>query len=429
MRGRKDEQGYEKRLVCAEHQGALHQIHVWERGADVWLCGSDVVQAAGGGRGTTVLTRCDEDLMARMTGVTGRPRLYVSVEGLRQLRERLGHGLVLEFLERATVEGIERAWQGGGMAVVAPPPEPEPNIAPELDFDSGDAHRTTIDWQAFVFDDGHRRGISLRAMVEAGLYEQMHGAVQALRASELRFSHVHVSGHGPGQSAIDYVLPLRDAQLFAARARTEMGRRILEVIIAHHEEYQALLEGNREAEVRLHEERSRRGAVSPEGLEEMAANLMQQAALVGRLVAGQARVEGRVSQLESWAQEREEVNQRRPGELPVTEVARRAGWLSRGGHPHNLAIILACTNAGFRERALMRHLFTEAFAGQGEDANPYWVLTADGVRVWEEEVRPRAEAHPIEGWITVAPNDAARRHGYTRNCHVRLDQGAGEVSR
>ena len=53
-----------------------------------------------------------------------------------------------------------------------------------------------------MYDDGQVRGISLQAMVDAGLYARMDHAVRALESSELGFSPVRGETHGNGRARV-----------------------------------------------------------------------------------------------------------------------------------------------------------------------------------------------------------------------------------
>lgn len=108
-------------------------------------------------------------------------------------------------------------------------------------------YHTTIDWQRFVVEIDGQRGISLRRLVEVGgLYEQMSHAARALRSSGLGFCPVQDRSSG-GRPANDYLLDFRDAVAFAAKAQTDVGRTILDLLISHHAEFQKLLDGDAEA--------------------------------------------------------------------------------------------------------------------------------------------------------------------------------------
>lgn len=108
-------------------------------------------------------------------------------------------------------------------------------------------YQTTIAWSRFFVEIDGRRGISLRRLVEEGkLYERMHGAVQALKASGIPCSQARVKSRG-GRPSEDYLLELDDAIEFCARAQTDVGRAMMRLLISHHNEFQKLLAGDPEA--------------------------------------------------------------------------------------------------------------------------------------------------------------------------------------
>ena len=102
---------------------------------------------------------------------------------------------------------------------------------------------TTIDWTQFVVEVDGMRGLSLRALVDiGGLYSHMHHAVSALKGSGLNFAEFAAKlSEGAGRPSTDYLLTLRDAQRFCARARTDVGERVLDTILDHHDAIQRLI--------------------------------------------------------------------------------------------------------------------------------------------------------------------------------------------
>lgn len=104
----------------------------------------------------------------------------------------------------------------------------------------------TIQWERFVYDDGQVRGISLRAMVEAGLYAKYHHAERAALEIGMEMLPIQVKSpfqNGPPER--DLILSLRDAQKFAMRVRTPVGEQIADLILDHHDDFQRLLAGDR----------------------------------------------------------------------------------------------------------------------------------------------------------------------------------------
>lgn len=113
---------------------------------------------------------------------------------------------------------------------------------------------TEIDWRRFVVDGR----VSLRRLVEdGGLYGSMRKAVEALRAAmredpDFCPERCEMRSHaGPGRPEDDWRMSYEDAIAFVARARTDVGRRVLRVLVSHHMEYQAVRSGDAAAATRL----------------------------------------------------------------------------------------------------------------------------------------------------------------------------------
>lgn len=220
---------------------------------------------------------------AQQTRSDNGPRL---LEWLGTIQQAL-HGLDVEgdidwLRTRAEASTVRRTPQ-------AAPEEKEPT-----------AGYVTIDWTAFLYEGDEARGISLRAMVEAGLYEQMGHAVRALRRANLSFSPVQEESSG-GRPSTDYVLTLQDAKRFAARARTEVGLRILDVIIEHHDEFQRVLSGDPEATARVREHRRASSAPAEDPL---LAQLEAMARMRREALAREARLEAVEASLGALEEER-----------------------------------------------------------------------------------------------------------------------------
>ena len=175
-----------------------------------------------------------------------------------------------------------------------------PPAPPAKEDEEGSHQYETIDWTTFVYEGDEVRGISLRAMVEAGLYEQMGHAVRALRRANLSFSPVQEESSG-GRPSTDYVLTLQDAKRFAARARTEVGLRILDVIIEHHDEFQRVLSGDPEATARVREHRRASSAPAEDPL---LAQLEAMARMRREALAREARLEAVEASLGALEEER-----------------------------------------------------------------------------------------------------------------------------
>jgi transcriptional regulator with XRE-family HTH domain len=136
-----------------------------------------------------------------------------------------------------------------GAAPTAPAPRPEPAAAAAAP--SPDTY-TTIDWESFVVELDGVRGVSLRALVAAGLFSRLDHGVDALTRAGVQFSRVRggTSAQG-GRPQEDHLMGLREAQRFCARVRTPVGERILDQILDHHDELQRLIAGDAGAQQRL----------------------------------------------------------------------------------------------------------------------------------------------------------------------------------
>ena len=243
-----------------------------------------------------------------------------------------------------------------------------------------DPYTTRIDWRAFAYRGRDASGISLRAMVDAGLYSAMHKAVEALGED---FSPVRVktpsTGGRPGD---DYVLTLRDAQLFAARARTDVGQQILSLIIDHHDEFQRLLDGDVDARARLAEVQP---AAAPTLTDDPILNALTIAIESRRaqlVLEQQVREQGaRLELMESRVQ-------RVRGESNLYQLAHRAGWMStvsveRGDpKPHIVAVLAALRAAGYDSpaRGVRQHMIP------GEEGASVYAIGGEALERWPELV-------------------------------------------
>lgn len=175
--------------------------------------------------------------------------------------------------------------------------------------DVPESYRTRITWEQFAVEGG----VSLRALVDAGLYARYSDALKALKASGCGFAVVSSKpGAQGGRPREDHILTsLSEAQAFCAQSRTEAGRRIMQVILEHHKAFQALAARESEA---LHNLASVHGADVVRLLQDTIADL-----------------QARVASLEA-----------RPV-LPsdaatALDIARVLGWYSRTGKPHTQAV-------------------------------------------------------------------------------------------
>lgn len=244
-----------------------------------------------------------------------------------------------------------------------------------------DPYRMLIDWRAFAYRGRDASGISLRAMVDAGLYSAMHKAVEALGED---FSPIRVktpsTGGRPGD---DYVLTLRDAQRFAMRARTEVGHQIAELILDHHDEFQRLLDGDVDARARLAEVQPT--ATAPTLTDDPILNALTIAIESRRaqlVLEQQVREQGaRLELMESRVQ-------RVRGESNLYQLAHRAGWMStvsveRGDpKPHIVAVLAALRAAGLDSpaRGVRQHMIP------GEEGASVYAIGGEALERWPELV-------------------------------------------
>lgn len=184
-------------------------------------------------------------------------------------------------------------------------------------------YRTRIDWKRLVYDDGEVRGVSLRSLVELGLYSHMGDAVKALKNSGFDFLAKPLKSTG-GRPRVEYIIPsLRDAQEFCMMASTAVGGVLRGVILDHHEEFQKLLDGDAEAHARLAEV-APVPAPAPTGDPVLMLN-----AAIQMMREDQLKLIARVEELE-----REAELGPRPGELSALDIAKMYNLTSRSGKPH-----------------------------------------------------------------------------------------------
>src|SRR5690606_38782604 len=113
------------------------------------------------------------------------------------------------------------------------------------------AYPAQVDWQAFVVEHDGVRGISLRKLVDAGLYSQYSHAVRALNSSGFDVTEAKDKSSGGRPPTEHIITNLNDAQRFCVRAHTAVGDQIADLIIAHHGEFQALLNGDARAHAKI----------------------------------------------------------------------------------------------------------------------------------------------------------------------------------
>lgn len=377
----------EMKTETIEFEGRVWNVRVGEGNSTFWAR-REMIDNLGLQCSRRVLQRRGHDYVwCPETGealVSGRFLLEWFEMGRSADKKQKLEGAWLAFVEyQAKLQAVARVVDVGPTPV-APVEEPEP--AEEY---------TTIDWQAFVYDDGAVRGVSLRAMVEAGLYEQMAHAVRALRASGFPSSPVRET-LGSGQKGTDHILTLLDAQRFAARARTEVGAAILDTILEHHAEFQRVLEGDIEAQARV-ETHQRATGTDGGGVDYIA--IME----AGLKQARQTREALQAAERERARLERsiEDVRQdialsthRRDGEMSTAAVARRCRIYSRSGKPHTTAVIALTRQWGFGP-GLVRRVRLETAPGHSADYVEAHVFTVEGYERMRDQV---AEFYGADGF-------------------------------
>lgn len=126
-----------------------------------------------------------------------------------------------------------------------------------------EAYGVDVNMNQFWFDDGELSGISLRKMVEAGLYSTFQMAKRALETQEDVFNNVLKTTLAPssqgGRPAEDYIFKdVRSAEDFCVRANTKVGNDIRQCFLNQKDEFVRLKEGDGDAWERMgaHQERN-----------------------------------------------------------------------------------------------------------------------------------------------------------------------------
>jgi transcriptional regulator with XRE-family HTH domain len=264
------------------------------------------------------------------------------------------------------------------MSLLAPPPAAAETGCAPTPQPAHDPYTTTIDWQRFAYTGAGASGISLRAMVDAGLYASMHKAVEALRRESFASTPVRVT-FDSGQRGEDHILSLRDAQRLAMRARTEVGHQIAELILDHHDEFQRLLTGDTDAHARLaaHTPVALSGDPILDALTIAADVRRQQLALRQQVQEQGVRLEVMESKV-----------QRVQDEDNLYQLAHRAGWMStvsvQAGKPkpHVTAVLAALRAAGHTDHThgVRQHMLP------GEEGRMMYAIGGQALQAWPELV-------------------------------------------
>lgn len=261
----------------------------------------------------------------------------------------------------------------------------------------------TIEWERFAYRGEDASGISLRAMVEAGLYARMDHAVRALEASSLKHKQVSLAcPQNGGHARQDYILALPDAQFFAATARTDMGERIARLIIEHHADFQKLLAGDGviAEKVREHQEIVASSEQDPilgqlEALKQNRLAILEQSRRLEQLEQRAKRYEERSEKhalmVEAIAESLDQ--SLKPGERSAESLARMAGWKSKNGNFHAGAVhlIRKLENCQLGEHYRLQKHWDE-MSGQVVDTHVYLPAFVTNFReAWREQYQNGAK--------------------------------------
>lgn len=249
-----------------------------------------------------------------------------------------------------------------------------------------DPYATTIDWRAFVVDVDGQRGVSLRALVQAGLYSRYEDALSAAQKAGVMGFSAHPKNPNGGRPGHDLIITdLRSAQKFALRARTEVGEQIADLILDHHDELQKLIAGDQTAHQRLADVQPAAAAALPD--DPVLAVLVSMAHVRTEQLADRARIE----RLERESEIRAEHDRRmiRAMEaLPAPTVEARQLSTRK-------ALVALVQDVGFR-------------AGGGEAYHDRWThLYAQFEHRYSIDLKTRAKNAGLK-----SPLDYAEQHGH-----------------
>lgn len=255
----------------------------------------------------------------------------------------------------------------------------------------------TIDWQALVGTHQGVSGVSLRHLVSLGLYGQYRDAAAAIEREPGLFALTAKSVSLPstgGRPAEDIIITdLRTVQRFCARARTEMGARIMDVILDHHDELQAMLAGDAAAIARHEQAKAPRPI---DALDVMGAMLEQMRIQRDALAAQEARqleLESRTAEVVAQVGQLERRLETTPlaGELSAYDVALAAKVTAKSGKPHAMAVLELVYQMGLPQEGLARQVWGEV---NGKLA-PSWLIHQDGADMIKRELALMAKGGKI----------------------------------
>lgn len=242
----------------------------------------------------------------------------------------------------------------------------------------------TIEWERFAYRGEDASGISLRAMVDAGLYAEMRYAVDALARADI-ISAVVTAESASGRPREDHILSLKDAQRFAARTRTPVGERILDLIIEHHADFQRLLDGDEEVQARVEEHKSTiRRSPQPTNIQILLEAVKGLADLEAKQLEHERKLDAVMASLDQSL---------KPGERSAESLARMAGWKTKNGNFHAGAVhlIRKLENCQLGEHYRLQKHWDE-MSGQVVDTHVYLPAFVTNFReAWREQYQNGAK--------------------------------------
>lgn len=246
-----------------------------------------------------------------------------------------------------------------------------PNVIPFEPAPVNEAYVKQIEWESLVVDVDGVKGISLRRLVELGLYVNYRDASTAAQNAGMAILAVSANNPGKGRPGQDILfLNPREAQKFCMRTRSAVGEQIADLILDQHDEFQKLLNGDKEAHQQLAKVAHQPLDIDPalalsddKDIQLLLAMARQRAVLIAQ--------EQRTVELEREAQRTREDQQRLAeqqarqaevldrlaerveapqGWLTLTQVAQVCGVYSTTGLPHSQAINQIATDLGLDKR-------------------------------------------------------------------------------
>lgn len=250
------------------------------------------------------------------------------------------------------------------------------SISPGYHEPAPNPQAVTIDWQSLVIEYQGTRGVSLRHLVGLGLYANYRNAREALDRAEVGFLrasaktyHINPEGGRPSEDTI--ITDLRLVQMFCVCAQTPLGVQIRDVVIAHHNELQAMLAGDEAANARHEQAKLPEHPKEIDPLDALSSMISQlreqrdrQRALEREMEATRAATQLTAELVTDQAQRLADVETRLntapiAGHLSAYQIAERGGYLSSTGRPHASAVVALGDIMGLEEEGEAYRVMTE----------------------------------------------------------------------